>query len=207
MISLLIAAMVWTCVPDEAAVDQMDTISKAAADDTEPARGFRKGIRTVEAKVGRVFGTTQGGSDVAHDLWVTQLQFGLMLSDVLVPDQWFAGNFEGTSHLLLAAQDNPDSGFLTGLDLGLRYHFLTRTRFVPFLAGSIGVGVTDIGAPDLSGKFQFNEQIGVGMRYFVNRTSALGIEYSLFHVSNGGIRHPNGGITAHVVSLGLSYLF
>ena len=199
--------MVWTFGPEEGSAESVEIIPDPALWQDEPGSGFQKGARTAEIKLGRIFGTTKGGSEVAHDLWFTHLQIGLMLSDVLAPERWFAGNVEGTGHLLLARQENPESGYLTGLDAGLRYHLLTRTRLVPFLAGSIGVGVTDVGAPDLSGKFQFNEQIGVGARYFLKRTSALGLEYSVLHVSNGGIRHPNGAITAHVISLGYSYLF
>lgn len=169
--------------------------------------GFRKRTRTVEFKISRAFGTTEMGSKDSHDLWFAHLQGGLMLSGPLAQDRWFGGNIEGTLQLLGAMQDNPDSGYLTGVNFGLRYHFNTHTPIVPFLAGSIGVGATDIGSPDLSGTFQFNEEVGAGARYFFSRNTALSLEYAILHVSNGGIQDPNHGITAHMVTLGLSFLF
>ena len=72
-----------------------------------------------------------------------------------------------------------------------------------------GLGILMAGArdPDATGKFQFNESIGGGIRYFFDPTTALTFDYALWHVSNGGIKQPNNGVTAHVVSLGLAWLF
>lgn len=169
--------------------------------------GFRKDSKSVEVKLSRAFGTTDAGSVVSHDLWLTQLQTGWMLTDVMEPKYWFGGNLEGLGQLLAGGQDQPDDAYLVGLNAGLRYHFRTGTRVHPFVAGFVGLALTDIGAPDLSGTLQFNESIGAGARFLITRNYAVTAEYALWHVSNGGRRDPNSGLTSHVVSLGFGWLF
>jgi hypothetical protein len=144
---------------------------------------------------------------VSHDLWLTQIQGGWMLTDVIEPDYWFGGNIEGVGQLLVGGADHPEGAYFLGLNAGLRYHFRTGTRIDPFIAGFFGLSMTDIGKPDLSGTFQFNESVGAGARYFVSEHHALALEYALWHVSNGGRRDPNFGVTAHVVSLGFGWMF
>jgi len=171
----------------------------------EVGQGFAK--YTAELKLSRAFGTTETGSNRSHDLWLTQVQGGLMLTDVVAQNWWFGGNVEGIAQLLAGGQDNPEAAYFVGLNGGLRYHLRTGTRLNPFVSGSIGVASTDIGGPDLSGSFQFNEQIGAGFRYFITEQYAISLEYAFWHVSNGGIREPNDGVNAHLVSLGVAWIF
>jgi hypothetical protein len=173
----------------------------------ELGHGYRKNLASIEVMVSRAFGTKATGSNFSHDLWLAQIQGGFMLAEVMEPHYWFGGNVEMIGKLLLGGQDNPEGAYFCGVNGGLRYHFRTGTAFAPFLGGSIGVAVTDIGTPDATGKFQFNEQIGVGTRYLLSQHHALTIEYDYWHVSNGDIREPNDGVNAHVVSLGFAWLF
>jgi hypothetical protein len=175
--------------------------------ESEVGNGFRKNAKSFEIKASRAFGTTASGSSVAHDLWLAQLQFGIMLADVMEPDYWFGGNVEAIGLLKVAAQERPHPAYFTAANGGLRYHFRTETPLVPFLAASIGVGITDIDDADASGKFQFNEEIGAGVRYFFDRSTAVTFEYSLWHVSNGGVKEPNNGVNAHVFSLGFAWMY
>jgi hypothetical protein len=169
--------------------------------------GFKKNANSFEIKASRAFGTTETGSSVAHDLWLAQLQFGIMLADVMEPEYWFGGNLEVVGLLMAGGQERPHPAYFTGANGGLRYHFRTGTPIVPFLAGSFGVGITDIDDADATGKFQFNEEIGAGVRYFFDRSKAVTLEYSLWHISNGGFQQPNNGVNAHVLSLGFSCMF
>jgi hypothetical protein len=169
--------------------------------------GFVKNSHSIEVKLSRAFGTTQGGSNVAHDLWLAQIQAGLMLADVIEPDYWFGGNLEGIAQLMAGGQEKPHASYLVALNPGLRYHFRTGTRFVPFVGGSFGVALSDIDDADATGKFQFNQQIGGGMRYFFDTDKAVTFDYAFWHVSNAGIREPNDGVNTHVFSLGVAWLF
>jgi len=173
----------------------------------EVGNGFKKRAKSFEIKASRAFGTTDTGSSDAHDLWLGQLQFGIMLADVMEPDYWFGGNLEALGILIAGGQERPHAAYYTGANIGLRYHFRTGTPLVPFLAGSIGMGISDIDDVDATGKFQFNEQIGAGLRYFFDPTKAVTIDYGLWHISNGGFQEPNNGVNAHVFSIGFSVMF
>lgn len=189
---------------------EIETTLKMSPDtiwESEIGAGFRKNVRSIEVKFSRAFGTTDTGSNVPHDLWLAQIQGGLMLADVMEPDHWFGGNLEGLLQGIAGGQERPHAAYFVALNGGLRYHFRTNTRWVPFLTGSVGIGITDIDDADATGKFQFNEQVGAGVRYFFDRTHAVTAEYGLWHISNGGVREPNDGVNAHVFSVGLSWLF
>jgi hypothetical protein len=173
----------------------------------EIGRGYLKNDTSLEVKVSRAFGTTASGSNFSHDFWLTQFQGGLMLADVMEPEYWFGGNLEATCLGIIGAQDNPDGAYFLGANGGLRYHFRTGTAFAPYLWGNIGVAVTDIETPDSSGKFQFNEQIGIGTRYFLSPRHALTFEYGYWHISNGGIREPNDGVNSHIFTVGFAWIF
>jgi Lipid A 3-O-deacylase (PagL) len=184
-------------------------------DSTQPAHiwrdgvgeGFLKHSTMLEVKLTRGFGTEMWTSGQAHDLWLTQFQFGKMVSGVLAKGRWYSGNFEMNGQFLAGFQDQPDTDYFTGLGLGLRYHFATGCRLVPFLGLSAGVALTDIGEPDLGGVFQFHEQASVGLRYFLDKTSAINLEYGGMHISNAGISYPNRGVNVHLVSIGISRMF
>lgn len=173
----------------------------------EMGDGFLKGSKSLELKASRAFGTTDTGSNVAHDLWLAQLQFGYMLAEVMEPTHWFGGNLEVLAQFTAGGQERPHAAYFTSLNGGFRYHFRTGTRLVPFLIGSFGIGITDIDDADATGKFQFNEQIGFGVRCFLDRFQAITFEYGLWHVSNGGVEQPNDGVNAHVFTVGCSWLF
>src|SRR5690554_4850909 len=63
----------------------------------------------------------------------------------------------------------------------------------PFIEGGIGLSYfteTDLDDQDLGSKFQFEDRLGVGLRF--NRGSEVGLRY--YHYSNAGIKNPNDGI-------------
>lgn len=67
--------------------------------------------------------------------------------------------------------------------------------------GLTGFSRTTLGGKDFSTRFQFSEQIGLGVR-FGQRWSA-GWRYS--HYSNGDIKMPNNGIDMQQIELGVDF--
>ena len=193
--------------PEQESRSEMDVTLRAAESAPERGEGYHKNDTSFELKASRAFGTKATGSNFSHDLWLAQVQGGVVLADVLEPEYWFGGNIEAIGQLLMGGQDNPEGAYFFGLNGGLRYHFRTGTRFAPFIGGSIGVSMTDIETPDANGKFQFNEQIGAGTRYWLSGRHGITFEYNYWHVSNGGIRMPNDGVNAHIFSIGFAWLF
>ena len=123
------------------------------------------------------------------------------------PNYWFGGNLEGLGKVTAAVQDRPHNAYLFALNGGLRYHFRTGTPVVPYVGGAVGFGITDIADADASGKFQFNQQMGGGVRYFFDAATAVVLDYSYWHVSNAGIKEPNDGVNCHNFTIGLAWLF
>ncbi|MDH5436549.1 MAG: acyloxyacyl hydrolase [Gammaproteobacteria bacterium] len=76
----------------------------------------------------------------------------------------------------------------------------------PYFEGGIGVHLIsdrEMNGRDLSSSFQFGEHIGLGVMFGKNNEFDLG--YRLHHLSNGGIKQPNAGMTFHVVRFGYRY--
>ncbi|HAV61792.1 MAG TPA: hypothetical protein DCY13_05450 [Verrucomicrobiales bacterium] len=169
--------------------------------------GFAEGALSIETKLVRGLGTDQGGSRVNHDLWLGQLLLGTILMEPCRPNRWYGGNLELTGQLIGGAQDHPEPAFFVAGNVGLRYHLSAIGRVVPFLTASIGISGTDIGEPDLSGTFQFNEQVGGGLRYFLSERRAIVLEYFFQHISNGSTSLPNHGANSHMFSLGFAWLY
>jgi opacity protein-like surface antigen len=173
----------------------------------EVGSGLSKGTTEVGLLLGMSIPWSLYANATAHDLALTKLLAGYVLSDVLAKDHWFRGQWEMVGELFGGGQYNPQSHYLYGVTSLLRYEFVTGTRFVPFCDAGIGATSTDIGLPDLGGNFQFNDQAGVGVHWFFRNNLALTLQYRVIHFSNGGLASPNHGVNTTLLSGGVSYFF
>jgi hypothetical protein len=83
---------------------------------------------------------------------------------------------------------------------------LRRLNAPYYLEGGIGVHLlshTSIDERDLSTQFQFGEMLGGGINFGGRRQYTVGVRVQ--HLSNGGIKEPNNGITFGEIRL--SYLW
>ena len=174
---------------------------------TTVGRGFRRGATHYGFEIGAGPGVSHFGSQQAHDLAVGKLQAGLMLSRPLWEDHWYGGNLELLGELFGGRQFHPEDAYLFGITPVLRYNFTTGTRLVPFLDAGAGLTVTDIGEPDLSTKFQFNDQAGAGVHWFMDDHSTVTVSCRWVHISNAGIEEPNLGTNSLLFFAGMSWFF
>lgn len=170
-------------------------------------QGFRSSTHTFSVEAGVGMGIAACGSDQAHDLALTSLTYGHMLGPVLGEGHWYRGNFEWRVELFGGGQYSPTSEWLVGLTPHLRYNFATGTRWIPFLDGGAGVTATGIRRPDLGGTFQFNEQGGLGVHWFVRDNLALTGEVKYMHMSSAGIYTPNSGVNNVIGMIGMTWFF
>jgi hypothetical protein len=173
----------------------------------EVGGGFQKGAWHFGYALGGGIGMSSLGSTVSHDMVPTSLQAGRVVSGVMGAGTWFQGNCEMFGTVIAGAQVHPETDYLVGFNPGFRYHFATRTPWVPFLSLSAGVMATDIKEPDLSTVFQFNEQFGAGFNWFLKERTAFTLEYRLIHISNAGITQPNHGVNSHLSLAGFTHYF
>ena len=173
--------------------------------------GVGEGFQSTTASFGSSAGVLGGmaifGGKRHHDLALVSLNYGHMLSRTLGEGHWYRGNPEFRLELFTGAQFHPETQWLVGLTPHLRYNFATGTRWVPFFDIGAGVTATGIGAPDLSGTFEFNLQGGFGIQWFIKDNLALSAEARYVHWSCAGITQPNDGLNGIEGLLGLTYFF
>jgi lipid A 3-O-deacylase len=169
--------------------------------------GFRSTVQTLSAEVGVDLGVAMFGGRQSHDFALTSLSYGHMWGPVRGEGHWYRGNFEFRAELFGGGQYSPSKEWLIGLTPHFRYNFATGTRWIPFCDAGAGVAATGIGAPDLSGTFEFNLQPAIGVQWFLRDNLALTSELKYLHISCGGIHSPNLGANGVVGMIGLTWFF
>jgi opacity protein-like surface antigen len=124
---------------------------------------------------------------------ITGIQVGRML---VVGEGFGSAVFEG-----------PGS-YIAGITVWLRYNFVRPGwRFVPYVQGGAGLLSTDIDRGLVGQPFNFNLDLGVGMRYFIAPRWSVNLEYQFQHISNANLGKSNIGINSQGPILGISYFF
>ncbi len=147
-------------------------------------------------------GTTRFGGRDPHDFVLATASWSKPLSS-WGRDDWrtlWELRFEGAA----GAQVRPTTREFYGLTPMLRVGFPVGSRWVPFVNAGIGASYTNIREPDLSTRFQFNDQAGIGVEYLMNSGWALLVEGRFMHLSNGGFAKPNNGTNTFFLRLGAS---
>lgn len=169
--------------------------------------GFQPGAESFTLSAGATYGFPEFGSTQKHDLALASVTYGHMLGCVWADNTCFRGNWEFRLELFAGAQYSPSTEWLVGLTPHFRYNFVTGTRLVPFLDGGAGVTGTGISGPDLSGRFQFNLQGGVGVQWFIKNNVSIDLEARYLHISNADISLPNNGLNGITGLIGISWYF
>jgi lipid A 3-O-deacylase len=172
-----------------------------------PGEGLPRGTRELDLSLESGFGLDSLVGRHNHDLALASIRYGGTLGGVVGESHWYRGNWEVLGELFGGAQYQPRTAYVVGATPLLRYTFATGTKWSPFLEGGFGPSFTDIGRPDLGSTFEFNIQGDVGVHYFWNQHQALTLQCRYFHLSNGGLKSPNQGVNACVISIGTSWFF
>ena len=169
--------------------------------------GFRPTAESASLELGASRGVETFGGRQCHDLALTSISYGHMLGPVCGGNHWYRGNWELRGELFGGGQFSPDQNWVFGLTPHLRYNFATGTRWVPFADAGAGVSAVGMGAPDLSGTFEFNLQATIGTHYFIRKNLALTAEARYLHMSCAGINSPNLGLNTVAGMIGVSWFF
>jgi lipid A 3-O-deacylase len=173
-------------------------------------KGFLSSAQTFTLEAGVASGFAAFGGRESHDLGLLSASYGHMLSGVKGGDHWYRGNFEGRLELFGGMQYHRDvdtDGWLVGFTPHVRYNFATGSRWVPFVDLGAGVTATGLGAPDLSGTFEFNLQATTGVHWFLRDNLALTGDIRFLHVSCAGMHSPNLGMNNVAFMFGVSWFF
>ncbi|MBL0225633.1 MAG: acyloxyacyl hydrolase [Geobacteraceae bacterium] len=139
--------------------------------------------------------------------WDTILRAGFFLSDEVGKGSWYQGRHE----LLLElpyhmAVDYGGRSMVGGYGLG-HWRFTSLERVVPYVLAGGGVLFVDLGLPTMGTKLCFSYQGGTGVQYFIDRNTALNLEYRYHHISNAGTANPNEPINSNKLLMGVSFYY
>jgi opacity protein-like surface antigen len=138
---------------------------------------------------------------------LSEVQLGYMLTDVNHAG-WFKGNLELVGEGFAGAVFEGRGSYISGITAWLRYNFVPENwRLVPFAQAGMGLTFTDANKIVVGETFNFNLELGAGVRYFVSQNWSVNLEYRYQHISNANISRNNLGINAHGPMLGVSYFF
>lgn len=132
-------------------------------------------------------------------------RWGIGISDPLGGRSWYRGNFEFLLEGTFLYMFEPKSGIAGGIAPGLRYNFLTDTRFIPFFFAGVGFIALDADLDRQSDGLNFILQSGVGLHYFISQQTALTGEWRFHHISNARIHDKNAGINSSLFMLGVTF--
>lgn len=132
-------------------------------------------------------------------------RWGIGITDPLGGRSWYRGNFELVLEGTFLYMFEPKGGIAGGIAPGLRYNFLTNTRFVPFFHAGVGFIALDADLARQSDGLNFILQSGVGLHYFISQRTAFTGEWRFHHISNASIHDRNAGINSSLFMLGLTF--
>jgi opacity protein-like surface antigen len=135
------------------------------------------------------------------------LQLGYMLTDP-VRVGFLRGNLEFAGEGFGGAIFNGEGSYVSGGTLWLRGNLVSEhSRFVPYIQAGAGLTATDVNRELTGQTFNFNLDLGAGVRYFVTRNCSVNLEFRYQHISNAKLSDKDLGVNACGPMLGISFFF
>lgn len=133
----------------------------------------------------------------------TIARFGRFLSDE-AGEGWYRGRHEIFMELPLHLAVDPRLRTMTGGYLLGSWKFTSLEDFAPYVFAGGGVLFVDLGLPTMGTRLDFSYQGGTGVQYFIDRHTAVNLEYRYHHISNAGTATPNEPLNSSKILLGIT---
>jgi len=88
-----------------------------------------------------------------------------------------------------------------------KFGFPLTARLYPYIEGGCGMVYLTQHTREQSTQFNFTDQGGVGITYFLKKNLTCNLGYRFRHISNASVKRPNSGINSNSVILGISFLY
>lgn len=187
--SLFFAAMIIAC-----------QVSPVAAENPVSKTTGEFGLLTGYGITHKYFGATR----TQVQTWDVIARFGRFLSDEVGKGSWYQGRHELLVELPYhMAVDHGGRSMVGGYLLG-SWKFTGLKNAAPYVFAGGGPLYVDLGLPTMGTKLCFSYQGGTGLQYFINRETALNLEYRYHHISNAGTAEPNEPLNSSKILLGVS---
>jgi lipid A 3-O-deacylase len=139
--------------------------------------------------------------------WDLILRAGFFLSDDVGKGSWYQGRHEILLELPYhMAVDHGGRSMVGAYVLG-HWRFTSLDKFVPYVLAGGGPLYVDLGLPTMGTKWCYSYQGGTGLQYFIDKKTALNMEYRYHHISNAGTAEPNEPINSSKILLGVSVYY
>lgn len=103
---------------------------------------------------------------------------------------------------------SPDANVEAGTSFLLKMGLLPQgSKFQPYIKAGLGLVYMTQHTQEQATQFNFTEQAGIGMHYFLRKNTAFTLEGRFRHLSNSGIDRPNHGINTYFALAGITYQF
>jgi len=150
-----------------------------------------------------------GFGETRHQVqtWDAIIRAGFFLSDNISKGSWYQGRHELVLELPYHMAINYGGrSIVGGYALG-HWRFTSLDTVVPYIFAGGGPLFVDLGLPTMGTKLCFSYQGGTGLQYFINRKTALNVEYRYHHISNAGTAEPNEPINSNKILVGVSVYY
>ena len=170
--------------------------------------GFQKGKWEIGLNSGMMFSpAVVNVQKQVVDYTTTGILAGYMLSTPGTSG-WYRGNLEALGELFAGGVFDGRGSYVGGGTIWLRYNFIPEGwRVAPYLQLGAGGETTDIDRRILGQDFNFNVDLGAGVRYLISSRCSLNLEWRFQHFSDLDMTKVNRGVNAQGIVLGVSWLF
>lgn len=135
------------------------------------------------------------------------LRAGFFLSDEVGIGSWYQGRHELLLELPYHMAINYGGRSMVGGYMLGHWRFTSLDKVVPYVLAGGGPLFVDLGLPTMGTKLCFSYQGGTGLQYFIDKKTALNLEYRYHHISNAGTAEPNEPINSNKILLGVSLFY
>jgi len=171
-----------------------------------PAEGIGKWLQEAGVFTGYLRGSLKGQKNMEGI--PTGLRFGFDLKPFTKKIGFDPkGMLELIYEPFISTITQPKTNMEMGLGIFFRYSYPLTSKLYPYIEVGTGPYYMTLKTHEQSTQFNFDDQGGGGLTYFFRDDTAINIGYRFRHVSNAGIKSPNGGIQCHEYLIGLSHYF
>ena len=148
-----------------------------------------------------------GATRTQVQTWDAIARFGWFLSDEAGKGSWYQGRHELLIELPYhLAVDHNDRSMVGGYLLG-SWKFTAVSNAAPYIFAGGGPLYVDLGLPTMGTKWCYSYQAGTGLQYFLDKKTAINMEYRYHHISNAGTAEPNEPLNSSKILLGVSVYY
>jgi len=135
------------------------------------------------------------------------IRAGFFLSEDVGKGSWYQGRHELLLELPYHLAINYGGRSMVGGYMLGHWRFTALDGMTPYVLAGGGPLFVDLGLPTMGTKLCFSYQGGAGLQYFIDRKTALNVEYRYHHISNAGTASPNEPINSNKILMGVSVYY